>query len=154
MSRENPFPNPQLAQGIAEFRGSAEEIRLTIWSGPPPVRIYCLTKSGVIGKMINQNALGQVLLDPFHSPVCQDCGSDRCTGWLDESCKGRMNRAFRKCPVCAKKFYDPKPTGKFRDDEGVPEWPETAAERVDAMVAEHFYYYHRNEAKLAGLRED
>lgn len=138
-------------------------------SGVRSVGVYKLTPTGCQRVMVAAHSLAQVLRDGY-SPVCFDCGTDTCPGGIND-CPGRPPKKFRVCPVesCRKRIYDPKPTGKFKEDEfsnagrvaarddanaiddGAYDTstPET---RTRAMLDMHIIGYHRDRAMELGLK--
>lgn len=87
---------------------------------------------------------------------CPDCGTDCSANQND--CLGRDKKAFRRCPECRKRIYDPGESNALdaEPEEGEIRLTGTAASTPESRtlheLLKHYAAFHPDEMKRKGLR--
>ena len=90
---------------------------------------------------------------------CPDCGDPDCSDNPND-CPGRDKKAWTRCPVCSKRFFDPGPASRILDEQQSDEHEVlfedsgnlTPQDRIKTMRDRHMLVYHESEAIARGLK--
>jgi len=130
-------------------------------TAPKKIRLYAASEHGWLPRIVPVTNVRMCLKNGMRTH-CGDCGRINCMANGDiNDCPGRAQRAFARCPVCAKKVFDPLPLNAAATSESEAEEGEVVIDRyaslppkarIEAKLESHLQAWHPQEGRAYGVR--